>query len=225
MVTEAEKNEADILRTLRSRYERRGYTFVAHPTEDLIPEFLRGYRPDALAISERESVVIEIKTRRNPNNQKNLAQIAERVAGQPNWKFEIYYAGDFPRPIYERPNDAEISQLLEEIRGLRKAGFNRAALVMAWAALEAIARALRIESNGRSEHGGSGPMIPSEIVEWLSRTGHIDGPTGRLLRNIIKVRNAVVHGVQEVDLHEQELLVLYSTLESLVAQLRSKQTA
>jgi uncharacterized protein YutE (UPF0331/DUF86 family) len=220
MATATEKNEADILRTLRNRYERRGYTFIAHPAGDLVPEFLRGYRPDALAISDRESVVIEVKARRSPDSQKNLAQIAERVAGQPNWKFEIYYAGDFPRPVYEKPSEAEVSQLLEEIRRLQDAGFSRAALVMAWAALEAIARAFRSENET-----GSGPMIPSEIVEWLSRAGYIDGPTGRLLRNMIKTRNAVVHGNQVADLRGHELQVLYSTLKSLLEELKTKQTA
>jgi uncharacterized protein YutE (UPF0331/DUF86 family) len=220
MVTEAEKTQADILRTLRNRYQRRGYTFVAHPTEDLIPDFLRGYRPDALALSDRDSVVIEIKTRQSPSSEKSLAQIAGRVAQQPNWKFEIYYAGDFPRPVYDKPNEAEISMLLEEIRGLRKAGFDRAALVMAWAALEALARAFRSENKN-----GSAPMIPSEIVEWLSRTGHVDNATGRSLRNMIKVRNAVVHGVQEADLDEDESRELYATVEALAGQLRSKQSA
>jgi uncharacterized protein YutE (UPF0331/DUF86 family) len=220
MANATEKSEADILRTLRSRYERRGYTFIAHPAGDLVPPFLRGYRPDALAISDRESVVIEVKARRNPDSQKNLAQIAERVAGQPNWKFEIYYAGDFPRPVYEKPDEAEISQLLEEIRRLKDAGFNRAALVMAWAALEAIARAFHSD-----DATGSGPMIPSEIVESLSRAGYIDGPTGRLLRNMIKTRNAVVHGDQVADLQDHELLVLYSTLKSLLEELKTKQTA
>ena len=220
MATETEKTEIDILCTLRGRYEKRGYTFVAHPTGDLVPEFLRGYRPDALAISERDSIVIEVKARRSPDGQKSLAQIAERVARQPNWKFEIYSAGDFPRPIYDRPSEAELSQLLEEIRRLQDAGFGRAALVMAWAALEAVARALRSENTA-----ASGPMIPSEIVEWLSRTGHVDGPTGRLLRNMIKTRNAVVHGDLVADLEGHELQALYSTLESLVEELRNNQTA
>ena len=40
MATETEKTEIDILRILRSRYEKMGYTFVAHPAGDLIPEFL-----------------------------------------------------------------------------------------------------------------------------------------------------------------------------------------
>ncbi|HEU0084164.1 MAG TPA: hypothetical protein VFQ87_14970 [Bradyrhizobium sp.] len=220
MANAAEKTEADILRTLRSRYEGRGYTFIAHPAGDLVPQFLRGYRPDALALSERESVVIEVKARRGPDGHKNLAQIAERVAGQPNWKFEIYYAGDFRRPVYGKPDQAKILQLLEEIRRLKDAGFSRAALVMAWAALEAIARAFRSD-----DESGSGPMIPSEIVESLSRAGYIDGPTGRLLKNMIKTRNAVVHGDQVADLGDHELQVLYSTLKSLLEELKTKQTA
>jgi hypothetical protein len=215
METKTEKNEADILRTLRSRYERRGYTFIAHPTTDLIPEFLRGYRPDALALSEKGSVVIEIKAGRRSKGSQSLAQIAERVAGQPNWKFEIYYAGDFLRPVYGKPDPAAISQLLAEVRRLIEAGFDRPALVMAWAALEAIARALR----GGVETA-TGPMIPSEIVEWLVRTGHVDSPTGRMLRQMIKTRNSVVHGDQVVDLQGHELLVLYTTLELLAEELR-----
>jgi uncharacterized protein YutE (UPF0331/DUF86 family) len=220
MDTESEKSEADILRTLRNRYERRGYTFVAHPTGDLVPEFLRSYRPDALAISQRDSVVIEIKARRSADSQKNLARIAELVAEQPNWKFEIYYAGDFSRPVYEKPDGADVLRLLDEIRGLLSSGFTRAALVMAWAALEAVARALRSD-----DKSGSGPMIPSEIVEWLSRTGHVDSSTGRVLRNMIKTRNSVVHGDHVVDPQEHELRVLYSTLQSLAEELKSKQTA
>jgi uncharacterized protein YutE (UPF0331/DUF86 family) len=220
MVMEAEKSELDILRTLRNRYEQRGYTFVAHPTGDLVPEFLRGFRPDALALSERESVVIEIKSRRSSDGPKGLAQIAERVSKQPNWKFEVYYAGDFPQPTYERPDDAEIAELLDEIKKLLESGFVRAAFVMAWGALEAITRALQSD-----KQGGSAPMLPSEIVEWLSSTGHVDSATGRLLRSTINMRNAVVHGDQAIDPEESELRIVYSTLRSLAEELKTKQTA
>jgi uncharacterized protein YutE (UPF0331/DUF86 family) len=219
MVMETEKNEADILRTLRGRYEQRGYTFVAHPTDDLVPEFLRGYRPDALALSEKGSVIIEIKTTRNRASEKSLALIAERVAQHPDWKFEIYYAGDFPRPAYETPNVAAISQLLQEVQSLQRAGFDRAAVVMGWAALEAIARAVRSDGVGRSA-----PMIPSEIVEWLARTGYIDSPTSRILRQMIRKRDAIVHGDQTADLQTGELLVLISTLQLLAQELERKST-
>lgn len=213
-MTEAEKGEADILRTLRSRYERQGYTFVSHPTEDLLPDFLRGFRPDALAISSRGSVVIEVKTSRSSAGGKSLAQIAERVSAHPNWKFEVYYAGDFPRALYESPGDDVIRKLISEVKGLAKAGQTRASLVMGWAALEAITRSLRSGGEGRS-----GPMIPSEIVEWLTREGHIDNAKGRVLRQLIKKRNAVVHGDLSEILRPEDLNALLSTLDLLATEL------
>jgi len=42
---------------------------------------------------------------------------------------------------------------------------------------------------------------------------------------MIKTRNAVVHGDTVADLEGHELQVLYSTLQSLVEELRNKQTA
>jgi hypothetical protein len=215
MATEAEKREADILRALRGRYEQRGYTFIAHPTHDLVPPFLRGYRPDALAISDKGSIVIEVKAARSSAAEKSLSRIAQLIAEQPNWKFEVYYGGDFTRPVYERPDRNEILQLVNEVRRLANAGFERAAIVMGWAALEAIARALRTESES-----ASAPMIPSAIVEWLVSGGHVDAATGRILRHMVRTRNAIVHGDQKVEMHGHELLVLVSTLEALAGTYR-----
>ncbi|WP_316172329.1 MULTISPECIES: hypothetical protein [unclassified Bradyrhizobium] len=208
MTTDTEKREADILRTLRSRYEQRGFTFIAHPARDLVPPFLQGYTPDALAISERESVVIEVKAARSPASQKSLSRIAQLVARQPNWKFEVYYGGDFPRTAYRRPTKGEVSLLVDEVRQLASAGFVRAAVVMGWAALEAIARGLRIES----EEFSLEPMIPSAIVEWLVSQGHVDSGTGRALRQMIRVRNAIVHGDQSIEMGTYELSALINTL-------------
>lgn len=213
MVTTAEKKEADVLTALRSRYERAGYTFIIHPPVEMIPHFLRGYQPDALALSERGSVVIEVKAGKSSTTESRLAQIAERVAKQPNWKFEVFYAGNFSRQIYDKPTKNEISRLLDEYHGLTKNGFVRAAFVMGWGALEAFARALR------SNEGGVGPMIPSEVIEWLAQSGYIDSPTSRLLRSMIKTRNSIVHGVQDIEIQPHELLVLNSTLETLSHEL------
>ena len=59
MQTNSAEYETDLLRALRPQYESKGYTFFIHPTSDLIPPFLRGYRPDAIAVSEKDNVVIE----------------------------------------------------------------------------------------------------------------------------------------------------------------------
>ncbi|WP_404438076.1 hypothetical protein [Bradyrhizobium daqingense] len=210
METEAEKREADILRTLRGRYEQRGYTFIPHPTADLVPSFLRGYRPDAIAVSDKGSIVIEVKAAKTPAAQKSLQQIARLVADRPDWKLEIYYAGDFPRAAYQRPSPDEVSRLVEEVHSLIGAGFLRAAVVMGWAAIEAIVRGLRAGSES-----ASAPMMPSASVEWLVSSGHLDPAAGRALRQMIRLRNAIVHGDQKLNMTGNETDVLVNALEGL----------
>lgn len=214
MPTTAEKSEADVLRALRSRYERDGYTFVIHPTSELVPEFLGNYRPDALALSEQGSVVIEVKARRGSETDMRLSQVASRVSQHPNWKFEVYYAGDFLRPIYERPRKAALRQLVQQFADLQKASFPTAAFIVGWAALEAFARALYT-----GDDNGVRPMIPSEIIEALAQSGYISSASARRLRNTIKTRNAAVHGVPEVAVEPEDMLVLQETLQSLAAKL------
>lgn len=213
MSNEAEKHEADILRVLRSRYERRGYTFVSRPTLDLLPDFLKNYRPDAIAIAGDERIIIELKSSQNPSSDKRLAQLAKQVAAYPNWKLEVFYAGNFTRPVYDKPDINSLQQLINEVEALLSAGFTRPALIMAWAAIEAAARALGSEAQHRS-----GPRIPSEVIEWLAREGHIDAPTGRILRNMIKTRNAIVHGDLKAPLQGHELLILTTALRTLLEQ-------
>ncbi len=208
MVTLAEKSEAEVLKALRVRFEKDGYIFVAHPTPELVPDFLSGYRPDALAFSENGSVIIEVKT--NQGTDKKLAQIAARVSKQPGWKFQIFLANNFVRTTYKKQNSHDLSTLLDEFNELLNSGFQRAALLMGWAALEAFARAL----NPKQENG-SRPMIPSEIIEWLTQSGHIDAPTSRILRHMIKTRNAIAHGDTDTELSGHELSILSTTLESL----------
>jgi hypothetical protein len=157
--------------------------------------------------------VIEVRLARSPSNQKSLAQIAQLVADQPNWKFEVHYAGDFPRAAYERPSPDEISHLVEEVRGLIGAGFYRAAVVMGWAAIEAIVRGLRAQTES-----ASAPMMPSATIEWLVSSGHVDASIGRTLRQMIRLRNAIVHGDQKLNMTGDETTVLIDTLETLAKE-------
>ncbi|QND73153.1 hypothetical protein [Tardiphaga robiniae] len=145
MESSTSKNEAEILRTLRSRFEREGYTFVPHPTKDMVPAFLGGYQPDALALSDKKSLVIEIKSRRSPSGDSRLAQLAERVKAAPGWDLHIVYAGDFSRPVYGKPSRNAVVELLNEVFDLYHKDLLRPALLMGWAALEAIARSAVLE--------------------------------------------------------------------------------
>lgn len=213
MTFAVDKTETEVLQALRHRYERDGYSFIVHPPRELLPAFLKGYSPDAVALSDRGNVVIEVRARRTPVGEKNLAQIAERVASHPEWRFDVFYGGDFNRHLYDAPSSIQIADLLKEINGLRASGQDRAAYVMGWSALEAITRTLRSE-----DHGSLPPMIPSEIIEWLASNGYLSAADQRLLRHSIQTRNSIVHGGSSRPEPETSTL-LYTVLEELAREL------
>lgn len=213
MADVTEKSEADILRALQSRYEKDGYTFVPNPTRDLVPSFLGDYTPDALAISDQRSVIIEIKAR-NRGTDRRLAKIAAVVEAQPNWTFRVYYAPSFTTPVFEVSSPAAIADAVNEVKALQRSGYFRPAFLMAWSALEAFARILHANETG--SHRG---MIPSEVIEWLSQSGNIESSTGKRLRDLVKKRNAVVHGDLSTVIEPYDLDVMLEALHALLAEL------
>ncbi|HZR89533.1 MAG TPA: hypothetical protein VFB02_22230 [Bradyrhizobium sp.] len=218
MVDLVEKAEADILRALRSRYEKEGFTFWPHPSRDIVPPFLGDYRPDALALSkDKGSVVIEIKARRAGSGDRQLAQIARLVEQQPGWTFRVYYAPNFSQPAYKAPSKAGVLGLVAEVKELQKAGFMRPAFLMAWSALEAFTRALHAR-----EANSERPMMPSEMIGWLSQSGNIDAPTERMLRSMVRTRNALVHGDSSVEIEPYHMIAMISALDALKKELEDE---
>lgn len=210
-----QEQEADFLQTLRSEYEGRGYRFYIHPTEHHLPSFLASYRPDAIAISPKESIVIEVKARREASNEPRLSKIARLIEKQPGWKLKIYYrAATIPR-LYDVPTKNSVKEQLTEAEKLFASGHARAAFIIAWAALEAAARA----ANPSDERGRV--MMPRELVEWLAYEGHIDPSASRQLRDLIPLRNAIVHGASEVALKHEDFRFLQTVLQSLINEIKS----
>lgn len=208
-----QEEETDFLQALRAEYEGKGYTFYVHPNADRVPNFLRRYQPDAIATSPKESVVIEVKARRTAGNEPRLSEIARLVEQEPGWKLKVYYrTGTTPR-LYDAPTKNSVIEQSIESERLFAAGHARAAFVMAWAAIEAAARAVS------SDTERSRVMTPRELAEWLAYAGHIDQSTSRDLRELVKVRNAIVHGVSEVNVKRKDFMFLQSILRSLLEEI------
>ena len=87
MISEAELWESNVLRNLQQVSEARGLTFFVNPPREIIPRFLGDYQPDAIALGPEGGMIIEVKLRRSPNSQKQLATIAKKVAEQKGWNF------------------------------------------------------------------------------------------------------------------------------------------
>jgi REase_AHJR-like len=208
--------EENFLQALRNEYESKGYSFHIHPKSDQVPEFLGSYQPDAIATSRREKIVIEVKARRATENEPRLSEIAKLVEKQPGWKFRIYYRGATRANLYDAPKKEEVIQQLGEAENLANSGHLRAAFILAWAALEAAARAL----NSNEERGRV--LMPRELVEWLSYAGYVEPASSRRLRDSVVIRNAIVHGESNVIVKMEDFLFLQAVLRSLIEQIGFK---
>ncbi len=70
-------------------YARHGYSVMRPKSSEGLPSFLHGHRPDLIAESAEERVIIEVKTAHSLKGSNELAELALRIAGEPGWRFEL----------------------------------------------------------------------------------------------------------------------------------------
>jgi uncharacterized protein YutE (UPF0331/DUF86 family) len=207
-----------LLDTLRKDAERRGWTFYAPPPKAVLPDFAEDYEPDAMMIAPDGGVMIAITTRSSLARNTRLAEIAKRVSEQPGWSFRVFYANTADPPESSAPPSTfeDIASGITEVRALDATGHERAALVMGWATLEAIAR-LVMDRRGIDS---AKPLSPVQAVQVLIQEGYLDDEDGRRLRSLAQVRNAIVHGGLGTAITREDVVGLIRDLEAMAGTLR-----
>ena len=61
-----------VLDRLKETYEHQGYQFFIEPLPQMLPPFLGGVRPDALALKPGDNQVIEVKIGRRAGEEHRL---------------------------------------------------------------------------------------------------------------------------------------------------------
>jgi uncharacterized protein YutE (UPF0331/DUF86 family) len=225
MVVTQWARERVILESLRQRYEGDGYAFFAYPPADLVPAFLEDYRPDAIAIGPGGRVAIEVKHDRGGPAAARLSKVASLFSHHPDWQFIVVYSdetGPGHSPV-SRPSRIEIEGQLREIEGLADQGYRRAALVLAWAALEAAARALKPTEDGSEEKGVA--RAPRQILESLEREGLLERELARSLWRIADLRDAIVHGDFGANVDQDTISDVVGAVRQIGAHVPSTPTA
>lgn len=218
MVVSAEAREELVLRRLRDRYERAGYSFHAHPPRELLPSFLDKYRPDAIALKDDGGVVVEI---RMPHTQSEvrLSEIARLFADQRNWRFEIVSLDEVGEiQDIQSSSRSLIEDELTRVEQLAEQGHHRAAFATGWATLEAAARTLL----AGADEGRLILRYPTQIAETLARYGFIDQQTAKVLAGLVQVRNSVVHGNLAYKIDGQAVSSLIRITRGLVSQIHEE---
>jgi uncharacterized protein YutE (UPF0331/DUF86 family) len=222
MISEPRLLESNALRNLRKLSEARGLKFYVNPPREIVPDFLGDYQPDAIALGPEGGMIIELKLRRGPASEKQLAAIASRVSGQKGWEFRAIYLNpplDEMPPI-EKPTPDQLQATFREIEELARTGHRAAAFVRAWAALESLARLASANGEIRSTRG----LPPIQVVQTLAEEGYVENEVADRLRQMVKLRNAVVHGDFTVDVPAERIEDLLKQLQAIASDIETMRT-
>jgi uncharacterized protein YutE (UPF0331/DUF86 family) len=194
-VTSPERQRA---RALAEEYRSRGYEVIEEPSPAQLPDFLSGYRPDLLVRKGDEAIVVEVKSRSSLAKDTQIRDLAQLLQTQPHWHFELVVVGEGERlsaPEGARPFERDdILRSIEAAERLFESGFSEAALLLAWSTSEATVRLL-VEAEGIVlEH-----LNPSYILKQAVMNGVIARDEYNFLTNLMKYRNALVHGFKTID--------------------------
>jgi hypothetical protein len=211
-VTSPERQRA---RALAEEYRSRGYQVIEEPSPAQLPDFLSGYRPDLLVRKGDETIIVAIKSRSSLAKDPQTRDLARLLQTKPNWNFELVMVGEgeqFSAPEGARPFARDdILRGIEEAESLVASGFSAAALLLAWSTLEATLRLLT-EKEGIVLDRSS----PLYILKQAVINGVISRDDYNFLANVVKYRNALVHGFKPIDLDITLVKELISTTKRLL---------
>ena len=178
MMSEAQLLESNALQQLKRLSEERGLEFHMHPSRDLLPSFLAGHRPDAIARRpDGGGIIIEVKRQGTRSSDVPLAEIAKRVAAEKDWEFRVIYVNpgaDMPTE-FGVPTREQIAARLDEVDALAKTGHRASALMLGWAVLEALARM----AVAHDAVAASGPFTALQALQALAEEGYLESDAAR----------------------------------------------
>lgn len=180
--------ERRVLELLRHRYKSKGFTLVENPPPADLPGFMQGYRPDAVALSKERSIAIEILARRDKTTETRLSGLRDRFVGQAGWELHIVYGDELESEKIAAPTREQVRAQIEEAQNLLEQAHPRAALLLAWAAIEAAARARGPELRA---------VGPWQALELLEHLGYLSFEEAQGLRKLLPLRNRIAHGDAE----------------------------
>jgi uncharacterized protein YutE (UPF0331/DUF86 family) len=212
-MTTAETREADVLEDVFARYEAEGFDVFINPTRSILPQFMQEYRPDAVAMKPEKKIAIEL-TRSDQGSATKVNRLRELFSDHPEWELAVYHvAPRSTQSAIEVASIASIDSAIEEATALKDAGRLRPALLMAWAALEAVGRALLPDEFARRQP-------PSRLLETLASEGLLTPSEADSLREVVSLRNAAAHGQLNVAIAPKQLDDLIGAVRTLAGFLK-----
>jgi hypothetical protein len=188
-------------------WRAKGYTVVREPAPQQLPAFLKDFRPDAIAIGAAPSLVIEIASGPGASKENRLHRLKAALEGQKDWRLEVVYVGSEGARIDPASlGSAQAAVKRAKALAKREPG---AALLLGWAAIEAIGRVLEPSLAEFS-------LGALAVVDLLVGYGHLTQEDGVALRALAQKRNRIAHGELEIAPSFEDILSLTDIAERLV---------
>lgn len=172
-----------ILESAAGELRARGFDVYREP----LPDFLADEAPDAVAFRGSDKFAVAIAGE-DAASRARLDRLRERVAAQSEWKLVVYsVVGTDPNRAIGVVSKASVEKGISDVYQLMTLGQSKAALLLAWAALEALGRLNLPDSLTR-------PQTPASLLEALASEGIVDPDDADRLRRMGVLRDRVMHG-------------------------------
>jgi uncharacterized protein YutE (UPF0331/DUF86 family) len=208
------EQERRFLTTIAAEYEDRGYAVKLQPAASDMPEFLANFQPDLLATGNGESVVVEVKARRELANDQPIAALEAALRNRPGWRFELIVHASEPEQT--SLGLTQIAAALEEANELHRAGHITAALLLLWSATEGILRVLAAREDIDLES-----QAALSVITHLYTLGVLEREQDRILHDAVHLRNLAAHGY-EVSVTRQDVANVARDVTNVARELLSE---
>jgi Uncharacterized conserved protein len=209
-MTYAERVE-QIIGAIVPRLEAAGYAVYLDPPTDLLPPFMKGYRPDAIALGSPKNLAIEVVL--EGARPRKLTGLETKFVESDDWELRIYYVGaSESQEDLDIVPTSSITSSLGSVESLAAEGKTLPALLIGWATFEAISRALLPQRLRR-------PQSAKQLIEALAGDGHLTPSEADLLRRLAVCRNRYSHGNLDVVVEPQDLHAFLALLRTMSVRL------
>ncbi|MEZ4860317.1 MAG: hypothetical protein R3C14_03390 [Caldilineaceae bacterium] len=175
-------------------YRQLGYEVILAPSAEQAPDFLAPFHLDMIARSQKENVVVEVRSQISLTEAPRLDAIAKAVEDKEDWRFELVVTNSKERNgLYTKDakllEQADIRYRLQEVRDLTNEEYSDAAFLLVWSVLEAILRN-RVES----EHLDLAQDTSPYLLKSLFTYGLLNQEQYQILQTALQTRNLMIHG-------------------------------
>jgi hypothetical protein len=154
-------------------------------------------------------------TDQNPADQQRFSALTAALKQEPEWQFHLILNRGAPPPSIRTVPDGEILELLDTVSAVATVDA-KAALVMGWAAMEALGRNRVPARFGRAQTSAA-------LIEYIAFEGIVGPADAQFLRLVASKRNAVAHGDLSQAVTGEEVARLVALLRELIASWAAEQ--